>query len=225
MQCLPNLVFKQLCECVQGAGFPYCSNYGVELVFALLCFSTPQSPHWFWMGIKHQVAGSEMTKHHTDGRPLHQVCMAQTDYTIESNCHCIIFSRGMKGSSYTQQKKTTIQTNDTHTHFRLCSHSDPSCPSPAAPNEVKEHLWQSILGEISVPKLSVVMSRLVWCHTPRKPSDLPSLHMLKKDIMKKNSHHLFLIKYEAVSMFGSHNSSHFYCCLFTVGYGYSFLFI
>lgn len=116
MQCLPNLVFKQLCECVQGAGFPYCSNYGVELVFALLCFSTPQSPHWFWMGIKHQVAGSEMTKHHTDGRPLHQVCMAQTDYTIESNCHCTIFSRGMKGSSYTQQKKTTIQTNDTHTH-------------------------------------------------------------------------------------------------------------
>lgn len=60
---------------------------------------------------------------------------------------------------------------------------------------------------------------------PRKPSDLPSLHMRKKDIKKKNSHHLFLIKYEAVSMFGSHISSHFYCCLFTVGYRYSFLFI
>lgn len=63
MQCLLNPVFEQLCEWVwRGQTFPYCSNCGVELVFALLRFATPWSPHRLWMGIKHQVAKSEPAK-------------------------------------------------------------------------------------------------------------------------------------------------------------------
>lgn len=65
----------------------------------------------------------------------------------------------MRRLSYTQQRKRTIYTNDTHFVDDIVMESRLPFPQTMVqpPSEVKGHLCQSILGEITVPKLSVVV--------------------------------------------------------------------
>lgn len=135
-----------------GADLPYCSNFGVELLFALLCFAAPQSPHRLWMGIKHQVAGAPHSETDRLGWSIHHP--RQTKQIAWPSCCCRTLSIQCMGL-----KKRRIY-HQWHTLCRLYSHRNPGRPSPnpsPTPSEVKGHLWQSILGRISVPKLSAVV--------------------------------------------------------------------
>lgn len=165
MQCLLNPVFKQLCEWVwRGETFPSVQTMEWSLCLHCCALQLTHNPHRLWMGMKHQVV--------TFCRATHR----ETERLA-----------GQRSASKNQTRAGLgRETNNIpwwHTR-KIYSHRNSGHPSPSpgpTPDEVKGHLWQSILGEISSPNLPAVTLPVGRSFTTKQRRSSSSLGLIKRN--------------------------------------------
>lgn len=152
-----------------GADLPYCSNFGVELLFALLCFAAPQSPHRLWMGIKHQVAGAPHSETDRLGWSIHHP--RQTKQIAWPRCCCRTLSIRCMGL-----KKRRIYTSDTHSaDYIVIGIQAALPPTPVQPPVKSRDTYDSLYWDGSpCQNCRRWCSQLVWCHTSENKVASPS---------------------------------------------------